>query len=609
MNKDNPFVAFADIRGNWPIVQIGVESRYFSSFDRAGGNDDGFEGTYSALYEDEKGEHVIFDAEGPGCLRTLWFTSDSGGYSSLSAGLVRFYFDGEETPRLVVEANELYKGTAAPFLKPLVADNHTSTGGFACWVPLAYKESLRITTENRAFFYIAQYDTFPVDTAISSWTAAADVSPAQTAFLDAGPSRLECAPVANPCEQNGAGVIDCLRFVPSRKPAKEELQAARIRIWWDGDAEPAVDCPLGAFFGSGLYEAEVRALGFAMHGGDYENRFPMPFWNGFRIAVEGMEGELSVHVSPQRYDRSTSGRFRAAFRKEHPTTLGRDFTMLEAHGAGKLVGTVLVIEPDTPADKSWWEGDLRSYTNGKRTPALHGTGHEDDHLGGWSNEFLDTPFTLPMHGEPAVEMQTKDGIYNGNCSLYRLWPGVNYVDGIRHSVEHGNENVKNYNYACAAFWYESASWRLKETDRFDPCDDASRSAHAVTVQNESDVVELASTFEGRGYKDEVTMKHRSHLNRMSFRAALDLGNQGVYLRRAYDQFHGRQRARVLVDGEFVGYWYTPEENRACRWAEREFFVPAKFVAGKRSVEITVDPPASTPLWDAAEYRVLCVLKG
>ena len=544
MTETNALATLSDIRGQWPLLQIGTESRYFSSFDRAGGNDDGFRGTYSALYVDEKGEHVIFDAEGPGCLRTLWFTSESGGYDRLSAGLIRFYFDGEESPRIRVEANALFSGTTPPFVKPLVADNRTSTGGFVSWVPLPYKESLRVTTENRAFFYIAQYDAFPVRAAIPSWTPALDMSPADAVFRAAGLSTLRCEAVPLRYSRDGAGVIDCLRFEPSGTPDKAELQGARIRIWWDGNDEAAVDCPLGHFFGTGLGEVEVKALGFAMHGGVYENHFPMPFWKSFRIEVEGMDGVLSLHVGSARYDRGSAGHFYAAHRTEHPTELGRDFTMLDAPGAGKLVGTVLVVEPATPEDKQWWEGDLRSYTNGKRTPALHGTGHEDDHLGGWSNEFLDTPFSLPMHGEPAVEMLDRNGQYNGNCSLYRLWPGVQFLDGIRHSVEHGTENVKNYNYSGTAFRYAFDGLRLILTDRLDPCDEASRQAHGVKVQNESDVAELTSSFEGCGYLEMVTMPHRSHLNRMAFRATLDPSNRGLFLRRVFDQFHGRQRAAV-----------------------------------------------------------------
>jgi hypothetical protein len=83
---------------SWPRLVPGVDTRAFTSHDRAGGNDDGFGGTYSALYVNERGEHVIFDAGGPGVLRTLWFTSPVDGNGPLVVKKVRFYFDDEASP-------------------------------------------------------------------------------------------------------------------------------------------------------------------------------------------------------------------------------------------------------------------------------------------------------------------------------------------------------------------------------------------------------------------------------------------------------------------------------------------------------------------------------
>ena len=74
----------------YPILDPGVQAHYLSSHDRAGGNDDGFDGTYSALYVDANGEQVIFDVKGPGTLYTLWFTSRVNGWSPLGTGRIRF---------------------------------------------------------------------------------------------------------------------------------------------------------------------------------------------------------------------------------------------------------------------------------------------------------------------------------------------------------------------------------------------------------------------------------------------------------------------------------------------------------------------------------------
>jgi len=50
---------FAD----YPRLRSDVQAHYVSSYDRTGGNDDGFDGTYSALYVDESGEHVSGEVE------------------------------------------------------------------------------------------------------------------------------------------------------------------------------------------------------------------------------------------------------------------------------------------------------------------------------------------------------------------------------------------------------------------------------------------------------------------------------------------------------------------------------------------------------------------
>ena len=87
---------FYDNIASLPYIYPNVQSYYVSSYDRSGGNDDGFRGTYSQLYIDDSGEHVIFDEKGPGCVYNFWFT---GSGRNLHWGTIRFYFDGEKKPR------------------------------------------------------------------------------------------------------------------------------------------------------------------------------------------------------------------------------------------------------------------------------------------------------------------------------------------------------------------------------------------------------------------------------------------------------------------------------------------------------------------------------
>lgn len=535
----------------WPRIVPGVEARAFTSYGRTGGNDDGFAGTWSELYE-ERGEHVIFDAFGPGVLRTLWFTSDVGGNGPLPEKAIRFYFDDETRPRITIDANELFAGTKAPFVKPLVAGNQESSGGYASWAPLVYRRRLKITTEVRAGFYQAFYDTFPPDWDVESTRASAIADGLAARFHRTGFSSVPLVEVPLEHAVVGEATIDVLRFEPAAPPSKRDLQNARIRIWFDGAVDPQVDVPLGMFFGSGLGEAVVHALPWTMEPGRYESRFPMPYSAGARIAITGLAGKLSLHVGPPLGPASEVGTFNAIYRESKPTTPGVDHLYADLDGAGKLVATVLTVEPPSPASKQWWEGDLRSFVDDRISPGIHGTGHEDDHLGGWSNELLERPFSLPMQGCPKTQIidQPPGGQTNANATMYRLYPGIPFLRRIRHSTEHGPGNARESSYASATFLYRQRRVRLVKSD-----------AKTLTAPLETVTVRLG----------------------------IEPDNVGVQLRRLYAPAAPRQRASVIVDGIVVGAWYVAEGNAAASSADDAYFLPPQVTKGKSAIDVTIVP--------------------
>ena len=92
-----------------PLLDRGVSVHYEGSIDKKGKNAD----WDWSLYQDQRGEWVIFDVEGPGCIYNLV----QHRYMSSSDPLFRFYFDGEEAPRFSLRLSEF--GEKAPFIKPL----------------------------------------------------------------------------------------------------------------------------------------------------------------------------------------------------------------------------------------------------------------------------------------------------------------------------------------------------------------------------------------------------------------------------------------------------------------------------------------------------------
>ena len=163
---------FYDDLAALPFVYDNVQSYYLSSYDRTGGNDDGFRGTYSQLYVQDNGEHVIFDQDGPGCIYNFWFTGDD---QRLHWGKIRIYVDGQETSAFESPDEKLFLGESAPFVEPLVTDSFVSSGGFSCSAPIPFQKHLKITTEKTVGFYNIYYQLYK-DVDVKSWTPRQDYS-------------------------------------------------------------------------------------------------------------------------------------------------------------------------------------------------------------------------------------------------------------------------------------------------------------------------------------------------------------------------------------------------------------------------------------------------
>ncbi|MHC4495595.1 MAG: hypothetical protein ACYSYM_07215, partial [Planctomycetota bacterium] len=73
-----------------------------SSYDRTGGNNDGFGGQYSFVRKEEDGL-VLADLQGPGVIYRIWTPTPTD-------DMLEFYFDGESEPSIRVKFRELFLG-------------------------------------------------------------------------------------------------------------------------------------------------------------------------------------------------------------------------------------------------------------------------------------------------------------------------------------------------------------------------------------------------------------------------------------------------------------------------------------------------------------------
>ncbi|RZQ64765.1 glycoside hydrolase family 172 protein [Amycolatopsis suaedae] len=131
--------------------------KQFSSFDRTGGNDDGFEGTYSCLRNEPDGRCVIADVHGAGEISSLWFTYRPE--SVIAIGEITIELDG----RVVLHGKlqDILNGAkGAPFVWPLVGNSADTMGGSVIKVPMPYTHSMKIVTQNNPHFYHVTYRQF-----------------------------------------------------------------------------------------------------------------------------------------------------------------------------------------------------------------------------------------------------------------------------------------------------------------------------------------------------------------------------------------------------------------------------------------------------------------
>lgn len=481
--------AFYDSLSQLPRIYPNVESHYLSSYDRTGANDDGFAGTYSQLYVDDTGEHVIFEEDGPGCVYNFWFTGGTG-YDHLNWGKLKFYFDNEKEPRIECQAKEFFSGQYLPFAYPLVTHSYISSGGFSCSAPVSFAKHLKITTEKTCGFYNVYYQLYS-KTQVESWTKQQDYSNLIDMFQRCGANPIKdldkvevnssTVVLETPKEKGKSeaellsvdhgGTIGYIKINPLYAPNQYGLNHINLRIFYDGDSVPSVDVPIGPFFGSGLGEADVRSLFIGMStSGTYYCYLPMPFKKSIRITLKNNSGDAGGrffceigYTKKLISDRNGSevGYLGTMYNKEWPVVAERDYVLFDYKGRGAVVGQVMTVEPVKPDRKKWWEGDMRLYIDGEKEPRFHGTGHEDEYQGGWSTFWLTNPYSLPLFGQPKTEglVDVFDPVdmfdqVNGSTTAYRFWPGkIHFKNSITISTEHGNHNDTPANYSSLVYYY------------------------------------------------------------------------------------------------------------------------------------------------------------
>jgi hypothetical protein len=229
------------------------------------------------------------------------------------------------------------------------------------------------------------------------------------------------------------------------------LSQAILRMYWDGDTNPSVEVPIGAFFGVGFGEQkDFISMPLDETSGGYNCYWPMPFHKSARWTLtNGANRPIDSFYYNIDYTALDSmpadtREFHAQFRRENPTTPGVNYTILETEGAGHYVGTALFM-----AGRALYflEGNEMVYVDGETTPSIEGTGTEDYFSSGWY--FDRGVYSAPYHG-----VIIKDEA-RSRVSAYRwhIEDAIPFTKSIRFTIEHGTGNAVTADYSSVAYYY------------------------------------------------------------------------------------------------------------------------------------------------------------
>ncbi len=454
-----------------PAFKESVKVASVSSYDRTGGNNDGFGGQYSFVRKEEGGL-VLADLKGPGVIYRIWTPTPTD-------DVMEFYFDGEEMPRIRVKFRDLFLGKHPTFERPLVG---YGAGGFYSYVPLPYEKSCKVFVRaERIQFYQINYATYPSGSGITTFTPEPTaeqrraIKKAKKLFGSVGQDisdyavpaggkveritsrvTLKAGEAATVFDVDRPGRIVGIRMSPAEALAGKKRNVI-LRAYWDGDSKPAIACPAGDFFGYAWGEPAMKSLLAGTADGAAYCYFPMPFDRSARIelcAEPGLDRTVSLQAEVLFVPvgrKSDEGKFYALWRRENPTTKGKPFTFIETGGRGHIVGAVQQSQGLESGNTYFFEGDDQTTIDGELV--IHGTGSEDFYNGGW----YDVPGRWETRRSFVLSGCLAYKKHLGRTGGYRIMLGDAYAyrKSILQTIEHAPTNNSLLNDYCGVTYLYS----------------------------------------------------------------------------------------------------------------------------------------------------------
>jgi len=264
----------------------------------------------------------------------------------------------------------------------------------------------------------------------------------------------------------GSGAIQHIWMTPTGN-----WRFSILRIYWDDEKEPSVECPVGDFFGMGWGEyAPLQSLAICVNPGSAFNCYwSMPFRTKCKITMENIdEKEMRLYYQVDyclTEVPKNASYFHAQFHRTNPVKYKDVYTIVDQiKGKGQYVGTYLAWQVN---NNGWWgEGEIKFFMDGDKTyPTICGTGTEDYFCGSYNFDRNGkyTEFCTPYAG--LHQVIRPDGAYRSNqrFGLYRwhITDPIRFENDLKVTIQalgwtgNGRYLPLQDDIASVAFWYQT----------------------------------------------------------------------------------------------------------------------------------------------------------
>ena len=267
-------------------------------------------------------------------------------------------------------------------------------------------------------------------------------------------------------EIDGSGAINHIWMTPTGT-----WRFSILRIYWDDEKDPSVECPVGDFFGMGWGEyAPLQSLAVCVNPGSAFNCYwQMPFRKKCKITMQNIdEKEMSLYYQVDyclTEVPKNASYFHAQFHRTNPLKYKDVYTIVDQiKGKGQYVGTYLAWQVN---NNGWWgEGEIKFFMDGdKEFPTICGTGTEDYFCGSYNFDRNGkyTEFCTPYSG--LHQVIRPDGAYRSNqrFGLYRwhITDPIRFENDLKVTIQalgwtgNGRYLPLQDDIASVAFWYQT----------------------------------------------------------------------------------------------------------------------------------------------------------